>query len=274
MLTRLNNIKLTSEDERVDGADKTTGRAKYTAEHALPNLAYAVFVTSSIAKGTIKSLDVSKAMASPGVLDVIYYANCPAVPGYISNSAERPKNASEWRGFKVLYDNKVRFFGQPIALVVADSFENANAAIRGVKAEYEIETHETDFHAARKIDANLKPAVTYKRGETLKYKSANFFVENEYTIPIEVHNPMEMHATVAFWEAEDKILLYDKTQGPKSTQSTVARTFALTEKNVRVIAENVGGGFGSGLRSWCNVPAACIAAKKINKTDVKPVIRN
>ena len=265
MFTSLNNFKAMIEDERVDGADKTTGKAKYTAEHALPNLAYAVFVTSGIAKGTIKSMDVSKALASPGVLDVIYYANCPAVPGYIANAAERPKNAAEWRGFKVLYDNKVRFFGQPIALVVADSFENANAAVRGVKAAYESEPHETNFHAARKVAANLKPAVTYKRGEVAKYKTANYFVENEYTIPIEVHNPMEMHATIAYWETEDKILLYDKTQGPKSTQSTVARTFALSEKNVRVIAENVGGGFGSGLRSWCNVPAACIAAKKVNR---------
>jgi len=74
-----------------------------------------------------------------------------------------------------------------------------------------------------------------------------------------------MHATIAYWEGEDKITLYDKTQGPKSTQSTVARTFGLQEKNVRVIAENVGGGFGSGLRSWANVPAACIASKKLNR---------
>jgi len=116
------------EDERVDGVDKVTGKAKYTAEHNLPNLAYAVFVTSNIAKGSIKNLDVSKALAMPGVLDVIYYANCPAVPGYNSSAAERPKNVSEWRGHKVLYDNKVRFFGQPIALIVADSIAAVRAA--------------------------------------------------------------------------------------------------------------------------------------------------
>jgi xanthine dehydrogenase YagR molybdenum-binding subunit len=76
---------------------------------------------------------------------------------------------------------------------------------------------------------------------------------------------MELFATIAHWEGEDKITLYDKTQGPKSTQSTVARTFGLPDKNVRVIAENVGGGFGSGLRSWPHVAAACIAAKKLNR---------
>jgi xanthine dehydrogenase YagR molybdenum-binding subunit len=259
------NNTILFEDERVDGADKVTGKAKYTAEHKLPNMAYAVFVTSTIAKGSIKNLDITKAIAMPGILDIIYYGNCPAVPGYNPIAAERPKNVSEWRGFKVLYDNKVRFFGQPIALIVADSFENANAAIRFVKAEYEIEKFETNFDKARLDPANLKAPINYKRGTEKKFKEQAFFVEGEYNIPIEVHNAMELFATIAYWEGEDKLTLYDKTQGPKSTQSTMARTFGLVDKNVRVIAENVGGGFGSGLRSWHHVPAACIAAKKINR---------
>ena len=253
------------EDERVDGADKVTGKAKYTAEHSLPNMAYAVFVTSTIAKGSIKSIDISKALTMPGVIDIIYYENCPPVPGYNPNVDQRPKNVSEWRGYKVLYDNKVRFYGQPIALVVADSFENANAAIRFVKADYDIEKFETNFDKARLDPANLKSPVNYKRGTEKKFKEQAFFIEQEYNIPIEVHNAMELFATIAYWEGEDKITLYDKTQGPKSTQSTIARTFGLVDKNVRVIAENVGGGFGSGLRSWPHVVATCLAAKKINR---------
>jgi xanthine dehydrogenase YagR molybdenum-binding subunit len=260
-----NLFKLDFADERVDGADKVTGKAKYTAEYNLPNMAYAVFVTSSIAKGTIKNIDITKALAAPGVLDVIYYANCPAVPGYITNAAERPKNVFEWRGHKVLHDNQVRFFGQPVALIVADSLENANAAIRLVRPEYEVDKFETNFDLARKDPAKLKGTVNYKRGNENAFKSAPVFVEAEYAIPAEVHLPMEMHATIAFWEGEDKVTLYDKTQGPKSTQSTIARTFGLQDKNVRVIAENVGGGFGSGLRSWANVPAAVIASKKLNR---------
>ena len=260
-----NNNTIFWEDERVDGADKVNGKAKYAAEHSLPNIAYAVFVTSTIAKGSIKNLDTSKALAMPGVLDVIYYANCPSVPGYISNAAERPKNAIEWRGHKVLNDNKVRFFGQPIALVVADSFENANAAIRFVKAEYAPESFETNFDKARLDPANLKATSSYKRGTEKKFKEAFAFVESEFNIPVEVHNAMELFATIAHWEGEDKVTLYDKTQGPKSTQFTVSRTFGIPDKNVRVIAENVGGAFGSGLRSWANVPAACIAAKKLNR---------
>lgn len=253
------------EDERVDGADKVTGKAKYAAEHSLPNMAYAVFVTSTIAKGSIKNIDASKALSMPGVLDVIYYANCPSIPGYITNAAERPKNVIEWRGHKVLHDNKVRFFGQPIALIVADSFENANAAVRFVKAEYEVETFETNFDKARLDASNLKATSNYKRGTEKKFKEAFAFVEAEYNIPVEVHNAMELFATIAHWEGDDKVTLYDKTQGPKSTQFTVSRTFGIPDKNVRVIAENVGGAFGSGLRSWANVPAACIAAKKLNR---------
>ena len=259
------NNTILFEDERVDGAEKVNGKAKYTAEHKLPNMAYAVFVTSTIAKGSIKNLDITKAIAMPGILDIIYYGNCPAVPGYNPIAAERPKNVSEWRGFKVLYDNKVRFFGQPIALIVADSFENANAAIRFVKAEYEVEKFETNFDKARLDPTNLKAPINYKRGLEKNFKEQAFFVEGEYNIPIEVHNAMELFATIAYWEGDDKLTLYDKTQGPKSTQSTMARTFGLVDKNVRVIAENVGGGFGSGLRSWPHVPAACIAAKKINR---------
>ena len=260
-----NLFKLDFADERVDGADKVTGKAKYTAEYNLPNMAYAVFVTSSIAKGTIKNIDTTKALAAQGVLDVIYYANCPAVPGYITNAAERPKNVFEWRGHKVLHDNQVRFFGQPVALIVADSLENANAAIRLVRPEYEADKFETNFDQARKDPAKLKGTVNYKRGNENAFKSAPIFVEAEYSIPAEVHLPMEMHATIAYWEGDDKVTLYDKTQGPKSTQSTIARTFGLQDKNVRVIAENVGGGFGSGLRSWANVPAAVIASKKLNR---------
>ncbi|MCX7344124.1 MAG: xanthine dehydrogenase family protein molybdopterin-binding subunit, partial [Proteobacteria bacterium] len=117
---------------------------------------------------------------------------------------------------------------------------------------------------ARLDAAILKAPINYKRGAG-NTKTVAVSVDAEYNIPIEVHNPMELQATIAYWEAEDKLLLYDKTQGPKSTQGAVARTFGLPEKNVRVIAENVGGAFGSSLRSWSNVPAACIAAKKLNR---------
>ncbi|MFM8805729.1 MAG: xanthine dehydrogenase family protein molybdopterin-binding subunit, partial [Sphingomonadales bacterium] len=93
----------------------------------------------------------------------------------------------------------------------------------------------------------------------------------EFNIPIEVHSPMELQATIAVWEGDDKLTVYDKTQGPKSMQGTLARLFSIPDKNVRVIVNYVGGAFGNALRGWHNVPAACIAAKKL-KRPVKVVL--
>ena len=263
--------KTEAEGDRADAVEKVTGRAKFTAEHAIPDLAYGVFVCSTIAKGSIKNLDVSKALQAEGVLDVIYFKNCPAIPGYNTLTADGKKNNQEWKGLKVLNDNEVRFYGQPIALVVADSLENATDAVKLVTPEYNVENFETDFHKARTDNNKLKPTGNYKRGNAGAYATAFVFIETEYTTPIEVHNPMEMHASIAVWEADDKLLVYDKTQGPKGTQSALARCFGLPDKNVRVITEYVGGAFGNALRSWLNLPAACIAAKKI-KRPVKVVL--
>ncbi len=252
-------------DERVDGIEKVTGKAKYTAEHPLPNMAYAVFICSTIAKGKVKKIDTTKALTVPGAIDVMHYENCPKVPGYQPSAFPTLKNVGEWRGLKVFGDNLVRFYGQPVALALAESIESANEVAKLVEIEYEAEAFETDFDALRKDPSKLKGSNNYVRGKSQAYKEAPFFVEAEYNVPIEVHNPMEMHATIAHWETEDSLLLYDKTQGPKATQSSVARLFGLPEKNVRIIAENVGGAFGSALRSWANVPAAVIAAKKIQR---------
>lgn len=260
-----------NDSPRADAILKVTGRAKYAAEHPVAGVCYGVFVCSTVAAGTIKSLDDSQALKSEGVLDVISYKNCPVIPGYASQTVDGKRNPQQWWGLKVLHDNQVRFHGQPIALVVADSFENANAAINLVKVEYEPATFETDFTTAREDASKLKAAGTYKRGNIDLLQQAPFKVEGEFTIPIEVHNPMEMHATIAVWEGEDKLTVYDKSQGPKSTQGALSRLFGVPEKNVRVIVEFVGGAFGNALRGWHNLPAACIAAKKL-KRPVKVVL--
>lgn len=256
---------------RADAVEKVTGRAKYAAEHRPDNLAYGVFVCSTIAKGTIASLDDTAALAAEGVVDVISYKNCPNVPGYNPLTPEGNKNPKQWWGMKVLYDNIVRFYGQPVALVVADTFENANAAVNLIKIDYQAAPFETDFHAARKDPAKLKASGNYSRGKAEALDTAPVKAGGEFTIPIEVHSPMELQATIAHWEADDKLVVYDKTQGPKSMQAALARLFALPEKNVRVVANFVGGAFGNALRGWHNVPAACLAAQKL-KRPVKVVL--
>ena len=254
-----------NDSPRADAVEKVSGRAKYAAEHRIDNIAYGVFVCSSIAKGTILSIEEDMARAAEGILDIISYKNCPSTPGYEPLLADGSKNSKQWWGLKVLYDNVVRFYGQPVALVVADSLENANAAAQLLKIQYQAEPFETDFTTARKDATKLKTSGNYTRGKANAIEEAVAKVEGEYNIPIEVHSPMELQATIAVWEGDDKLTVYDKTQGPKSMQGTLARLFALPDKNVRVIVNYVGGAFGNALRGWHNVPAACIAAKKLNR---------
>ena len=133
-------------DDRVDGIDKVTGKATFAAEHKLPGLAYGVFVCSTIAKGAIKNMALAEAKNAPGVIDIIYYLNCPAVPGFKPADRTINPNARDYNGLKVFYNNLVVSNGQPIALVVADTFERAVHAASLVKVEYIEEKAETDFN--------------------------------------------------------------------------------------------------------------------------------
>ncbi|MEI9944933.1 MAG: xanthine dehydrogenase family protein molybdopterin-binding subunit [Chitinophagaceae bacterium] len=264
---------LVDDDDRVDGIAKVTGKAKYSAEHQFANMAYAVFVCSTIARGSIRTMQLYEAKNAPGVLDIIYYLNCPPVPGYKPDyKAKNP--GAVLNGLNVFYNNMVKSNGQPIAMVVADTYERAVYAASLVKVDYIAEEPETDFEKgmlAAKPLSGARGRSVYSRGEEDAYKKAEVSVESEYTIPIETHNPMELHATIAVWEGDDKLTVYDKSQGPKSTQNDLRLLFNLQEKNVKVITEYIGGAFGSGLRSWPHVPAVCIAAKKL-KRPVKIVL--
>ena len=253
-----------AEDDRVDGLAKVTGKARFTAEFKPAGLVYAVFVCSTIAKGAIKQMNIYDAKNAPGVLDVIYYLNCPTVPGYKPVDKIANPNARDFSGLKVFYNNMVVSNGQPIALVIADTFERAVYAASLVKVDYIKENPQTDFDKNKFNDKLLKPRPDYLRKDKEAWKTAEVSLEEEYSMPIETHNPMEMHATVAVWEA-DKLTVYDKSQGPKGVQGELARLFAIDEKNVKVITEYVGGAFGSGLRSWPHVHAAVIASKKLNR---------
>lgn len=252
-----------ADDDRADGLAKVTGRARFTAEHRPEGLVYGVFVNSTIARGAIKNMQLWEAKNAPGVIDIIHYLNCPPVPGYRPPAAG--KNTRPYQGLKVFFNNMIVSNGQPIALVVADTYERAVHAASLVKVDYQAEQPEADFETLRTDAAHLKGNDSYSRGEKDAWKKAAVQLEAEYRIPIETHNPMEMHATTAIWEGNDKLTVYDKSQGPKGVQGELARMFALDEKNVRVITEFVGGAFGNALRSWPHVYAAVIAAKKTGR---------
>ncbi|HEV8079350.1 MAG TPA: xanthine dehydrogenase family protein molybdopterin-binding subunit [Chitinophagaceae bacterium] len=252
--------------ERVDAKAKVTGTAQFSAEYNFPNLAYGVMVGSTITKGTINVLDTKSAERAPGVLAVISHLNIPKLPGY-----EPPKDADKLpairKGFKVFSDNIVRFNGQPIAIVVADTFERAVYAASLVKAQYQKEEHHTDLHEQAKNATPLEgnPYKDYVRGEADAWKNAPVTIEAEYEIPYEVHLPMEMHGLTVKWESDDKVTVYEKTQTLSGTQGSIARVFGIPPANVHVITKFVGGAFGSAGNTWPHSIAAVIAAKQIGR---------
>ena len=255
-----------SDLDRVDGRAKVTGAAKYSAEYDLPGLTYGVIVGSTITKGSITAIDTSAARRSPGVITIITHLNLPKVPGY-QPSADAEKTPSFKKGFKVFSDNVIHFNGQPIAIVIADTFERAVYAASLIRAKYKKVKHHTDFTGDRKSIHALQgnEFKDYVRGKADEYKNAAVKIEAEYSIPIEVHNPMELHGITVVWEGKDKVLVYEKTQSLQDTQHNIMRLFGLPESNVRVISQFIGGAFGSAFNTWPHAVAALIGGREIQK---------
>lgn len=253
------NFKNKKPKGRVEGIEKVTGQGKFSAEYEVKNMSYGVLVGSTIPSGTIKSIFVDKAKEVEGVIDVITHLNKPAVPGF--SSEEKIKEAKFT--LPVFYTDKIYFKGQPIAMVIAETLEDATFAASLIEAKYEITSFNVDFDSA-KDSVELKPAGK-DRGSQDIIKDLPFVIDEQYHIKADVHNPMEMHATIAHWTGNDKLRLYDKNQGVNNVQKTFAKLFSLDEKNVEVFSEFVGGGFGSGLRVWPHTLAAILGAKKVNR---------
>ena len=246
---------------RVDGRLKVTGGAKYSGEWEFPGLVYGVLVSATITNGSIVSMDVKAAGRAPGVLAVITPFNAPDVPGFKSD-APQPV-----RGLKLFSDKLIHFNGQPIALVVAESFEKATYAASLVKASYQEEAFETDFEKNR--DKGVVPQggkyKDYVRGEADAYKKAPVVIEQEYRQPTEIHHPMELHVTIALWDGDDKVTVYTKSQGVIGTQRSIANAFGLKPENVQVNSRFVGGAFGSSLRTWPHEIATVMAARLLKR---------
>ncbi|MDQ6755375.1 MAG: xanthine dehydrogenase family protein molybdopterin-binding subunit [Bacteroidota bacterium] len=252
--------------DRVDARAKVTGTAQFSYEYNIPNITYGVIVGSTITKGTITSLETKSAERAPGVLAVITHINVLNLKSF-EPQADANKQPPIRKGFNVFADNMVRFNGQPIAIVIADTFERATYAASLVKAQYQKEIHHTDLREEIK---NGKPLEgnAYKdnvRGEADAWKNAPVKIEAEYEIPFEVHLPMEMHGLTVMWEGPDKVTMYEKTQFISGTQGSIARVFGIPEKNVHVISKFVGGAFGSAGSTWPHSIAAAIAAKQVGR---------
>ncbi|RYX86414.1 xanthine dehydrogenase family protein molybdopterin-binding subunit [bacterium] len=250
------------EMSRVDGVAKVTGKAKYAAEFKVPNLTYGVIVTSTIAKGTITSIDTTEASRAPGVVHILTHENYPR-PSSGQNGGG-PRRG----GFRALDSAQIFFNMQPIALVVAETFEQARFAARLVKATYKEEKPMTDLIGALDQVPGQQGART-RGNPAAAFEAAPVKIEAEYTIPIEHHNPMEPHAAIAFWEG-DKLTVFDKTQGVSMVRDHLAGVFQIPAENVRVTSPFVGGAFGSSLAPNY-YPALTATAARVVKRPVKVV---
>jgi xanthine dehydrogenase YagR molybdenum-binding subunit len=253
--------------DRVEGRLKVTGGATYAAEFRVPGLAHAALVQSNIARGRITRLDTTDAEAAPGVVDVISHLNAPRLPRL------KPAATLEGSAFQTvlpLQDEVIHHAGQHVALVVAETLEQARHAASLVKVEYAAEQPRTQLEAHRAAAYAPQPVFgmppDYVRGDPWQAQAgAEVRVEQTYTTPIEHHNPMEPHAAIAAWEAGDKLVVYDTTQGVHMTRAGLAEALGLRLNQVRVICPFVGGAFGAKDSLWPYTILAAVAARRTGR---------
>ena len=258
---------------RVDGLAKVTGAAKYAADHNVAGLAHGSVVCSTIAKGRITRLDTGAAMAVTGVLTVLTHDNRPPMPD--NDQAYKDEVAPAGSPFRPLYDDRILFNGQPIALVVAETPEIARFAASLVRVEYDRQEHVTDLHGRRDRTVPPPPATNPMEAVFLPPKprgtpdqalaAAAVRHEAEYHVPIEHHNPMELYASTVIVDGNGKLTVYDKTQGVQNVHKYVCSVFGLQPEDVRVLSPFMGGGFGSGLRPQYQVVLAVLAARALQR---------
>jgi xanthine dehydrogenase YagR molybdenum-binding subunit len=250
---------LGKETTRVDGVAKVTGKAKYTAEFRIPGITYGFIVLSTVAKGRITSIDTREAEQAGGVIRVFTHLNAGKL-----GPAPAAGATAAWTW--PLQSDRVFFNGQPIALVVAESYEQARHASRLVKVSYQTEPHETDI--AKVLDRAQPDPDTAKgspRGNpTAAMLVAPVKVEAEYRIPIEHHNPIEPHAAIAFWEGE-MLTVFDKTQQVFGVQTHLAESLGVKVENIRVISPFVGGAFGASLKPNYYPSLTAMAARELKR---------
>ncbi|MFE3451970.1 xanthine dehydrogenase family protein molybdopterin-binding subunit [Nonomuraea sp. NPDC059194] len=262
--------------DRVDGPAKVKGEARFAAEYDLDNLAHARLVCSTIAKGRITAIDVSEAENAPGVIAVITYENNPRLERPPLLDLQHIEGGLAGSDLPVMQDPDVHWNGEPVAVVVAETLEQAEHASWLVRVHYDVEPPTVSFDAV-KADAFVPPDVLGEPseitvGDAAKALSeAAFKVDNVYGTPPHSQGALEPHATVAAWDDDGTLTVFDATQFVSGCKNVLARMFGLAPERVRVLAPFVGGAFGSKWAVWSHTPL-CAAAAKVVGRPVKLVL--
>ena len=243
------------ERNRVDGRFKVTGTARYAADWPADGLTFGYIVQSTVANGRVASIDVSRALREPGVFGVMTHENAPRV-----TTAAKSEND---RVLATLQDDAIHYDRQPVAVVIADSFTRAKYAASLVDVRYAREPARTRFENGTLVkpkDIHGKAPDTQRGDADGALTEAALRIDNVYTTPIEHHNAMEPHATIAVWSG-GKLRLYDGTQGTTAARSRIAEVFGMADDDVEVITKFAGGAFGSKGSVWSHTILCAMAAK-------------
>ena len=252
--------------DRSDALLKVTGGARYAAEMPVENLAHAVLVQSSIAKGRIAAMDTAAAEKAPGVLLVMTPFNAPKIP---INKVSRMQPGE---GYPLLQDTAIHFNGQHIGLVVAESFEQATHAASLIATRYE--AVEPVARLDQTLDKTYVPqhfrggarSPDSNRGNPEDvFRSAPVRLDVTYTTPVEHHNPMEPHAVIALWQSDGTLVLHHSTQAVAGSRQSVADLLGLPVEKVRTLSRFVGGGFGTKGSTWPHVTLAAVASRAVGR---------
>ncbi|WP_326584823.1 xanthine dehydrogenase family protein molybdopterin-binding subunit [Streptomyces sp. NBC_00481] len=247
---------------RVEGRDKVTGAARYAGEVPFTGLVHGWLALSTVARGRIRAIESADVLAMPGVLAVLTHENAPRVAtDYTGLMGMTPDPT-----ITVFQHDRVPHLGWPVALVVAETSEQAREAAEALVVHYEQEPHDIDFAAEHPeaYDAGgFGPAVTGKGDLEAELAASAVVLDAEYTTPEEHHNPMEPHAVTVRWDA-GRLDVVDSNQGTMWVAGELANLFSLDPASVRVRSEHVGGGFGSkGVRA--HQVAAVMAATVLQR---------
>ena len=254
---------------RKDGRTKVTGTATYAAEHQIPGLVYGYLVTSAIANGSIKTIDISTAEQASGVLEVFTHLNPPP----ICPPSNDFMNSKLYEARLPLADNRIHYGGQIIGLVVADTFERAREAAHLVKVEYEAEPPVVDRYKA--IYETAPPffgeSMTFEKSHAdtgdvdTALNEAEVQVSATYTTNMEHHAPMEPHSIITHWQSPDAVTIYEASQWVFGSQRTYGELLGLPAEKVRIVTPYIGGAFGCKAFPWPHAILCAAAAKQIER---------